>query len=461
MIARQSVGCYFMLYWQYMSLISQKLIDKIADATYIHIVTIGTKPDIIKQAPLYHKLIERGETVLLFHTGQHYDYRYSGGVEDEFGLDVDVRLKIDGDLAQKTAQMIEQFGEVLRYLLEQKKVPVPYVHGDTSTASAIAYCAMMYGVASVHVEAGIRTLTPRKEIYHHFYQSFKDGTFDWNEYYRVMQDIDTYTRGSMEPFPEQVNTRMIEPAAGFYATPVDITKQFLLSEGFDEEKIHIVGNTIADPTLQAIKDAEQSDIFKQYPLLTDGNFIMASIHRRETLGDEKRFRAIMECLEKLVQNGYKVLLLSLNGTEQAFDKYKMRKWVEGLAKNHPDHFIYSQAWAYHKDVIAAMKRCALVASDSGGFQEEANIVGAPCVTFRYGSDRGESFIAGANVPIPLHDVDFMYELITHAYDNEDMRAVGNIYGENVSEKIVDAVLGQLHEDGFYTTEERRLGLITK
>lgn len=108
-----------------------------------------------------------------------------------------------------------------------------------------------------------------------------------------------------------------------------------------------------------------------------------------------------------------------------------------------------------------MKRCALVASDSGGFQEEANIVGAPCVTFRYGSDRGESFIAGANVPIPLHDVDFMYELITHAYDNEDMRAVGNIYGENVSEKIVDAVLGQLHEDGFYTTEERRLGLITK
>ena len=41
-----------------------------------------------------------------------------------------------------------------------------------------------------------------------------------------MQDIDTYTRGSMEPFPEQVNTRMIEPASGFYATPVEITKEF-------------------------------------------------------------------------------------------------------------------------------------------------------------------------------------------------------------------------------------------
>lgn len=439
--------------------ITKKLADKIAKANYIHIVTIGTKPDIIKQAPIYHQLIERGETVLLFHTGQHYDFRYSGGVEEEFGLEVDLRLQVEGDLAQKSAQMIEQFGEVLRYLLDQGKIPIPYVHGDTSTASAIAYCAMMYGVASVHVEAGIRTLTPRGDIYRYFYQSFKDGEFDWNEYYRVMQDVDTYTRGSMEPFPEQVNTRMIEPTAGLYATSVDITKQFLLSEGFDEDKIHVVGNTIADPTLKAIKDAKKSDIFKQYPLLADSRFIMMSIHRRETLGDEKRFRAIMQCMEKLIANGYVVLLLSLNGTEQAFDKYNMRQHIESLAKKYPDHFIYSEAWPYHRDVIAAMKRCALVASDSGGFQEEASIVGAPCVTLRYGSDRGESFIAGANVPVPPYDADFMYEIITHAHDNEDMRQVGNIYGSDVSRKIVDVVLDNLHEDGFYTREERRLGFI--
>lgn len=443
------------------STIPQKVIDKIDGATFVHIVTIGTKPDIIKQTPIYHDLKDRGETVLLFHTGQHYDFRSSGGVEEEFGLDVDVRLEIDGDLAQKCTQMIDQFGAILRYLLEQKKVPIPYVHGDTSTASAIAYCAMMYGVASVHVEAGIRTLTPRKDVYHYFYKSFKEGKFDWHEYYRTMQDIDSYTRGSMEPFPEQVNTRMIEPAAGFYATPVALTKDFLLSEGFDENKIHIVGNTIADPTLKAIKEASKSDIFEQFPLLTDGKFIMVSIHRRETLGDETRFTNIMKCLEKLVKNGYKVLLLSLNGTEQALDRYDLRSYIETIADGHPEHFIYSQAWSYHRDVIAAMKHCMLVASDSGGFQEEANIVGTPSVTLRYGSDRGESFIAGANVPVPPFDVDFMYEIITSAYDNKHMRAVGNIYGENVSKKIVDAVLEQLHEEnGFYMTEERRLGFDT-
>lgn len=438
--------------------ITQKLIDKIADAKFVHIVTIGTKPDIIKQAPIYNELKARGEAVLLFHTGQHYDYNYSGGVEEEFGLDVDVRLIIDGSLAQKTAEMIRRFGTILEYLLEQKKIPIPYVHGDTSTASAIAYSSMLHGVACVHVEAGIRTLTPRKAIYHYFYKEFKENRFNWNEYYVTMQDIDTYTRGSMEPFPEQVNTRMIEPASGFYATPVDITKEFLLAEGFEESKINVVGNTIADPTLKAVQDAEKSDIFEQYPLLVSGNFIMVSIHRRETLNDEWRFRAILDTLEKLAAQGYLVLFISLNGTEQAIDKFELRAQVERMVKEYPEHFIYSEAWPYHRDVIAAMKRAAVVASDSGGFQEEANIVGVPCVTLRYGSDRGESFIAGANVPAPPFDSDFMVEIIKGAFNNDDMRKVGNIYGSDVSKKIVDGVLEHLDpKTGFYMNEEQRLG----
>lgn len=437
--------------------ISQQLIKRVADAKFVHIVTIGTKPDIIKQAPIYHELLSRGQTVLLLHTGQHYDYNYSGGVEKEFGLEVDVRLTIDGNLAQKTAQMIDRFGNILQYLLDQGKIPVPYVHGDTSTASAIAYSAMLHGVGCVHVEAGIRTLTPRKAIYHYFFKEFQQGNFDWNEYYLAMKDTDTYTRGSMEPFPEQVNTRMIEPASGFYATPVELTKEFLLSEGFEESKINIVGNTIADPTLRAIKDAKKSTIFEQYPQLKDSKFIMVSIHRRETLNVKARFVAIIDALEKMAQQGYLVLFISLLGTEQAIDRYELRDRINDIVKSYPDKFLYTEAWAYHRDIIAAMQHSALVASDSGGFQEEANIVGVPCVTLRYGSDRGESFIAGANVPVPPFDSDFMVEIMKGAFDNDDMRRVGNIYGSDVAKKIVDGVLEHLDpETGLYMTEERRL-----
>lgn len=58
----------------------------------VHIVLIATKPDIIKQAPLYHELKARGELVLLCHTGQHYDFRYSGGMMEEFGITPDILL---------------------------------------------------------------------------------------------------------------------------------------------------------------------------------------------------------------------------------------------------------------------------------------------------------------------------------------------------------------------------------
>lgn len=444
---------------QQSSYIDHSVLEKIKDAHYVHIVTIGTKPDIIKQAPIYHELISRGEAVLLCHTEQHYDFNYSGGVEEEFGLEVDIRLGIRGDWPQKTVQMIERFSEVLTVLLEHGKVPVPYVHGDTSTASAISFSAMLFKISCVHVEAGIRTLTPKKGIYADFLKKLKQGSFNWDEYYAMSKDQANYSLGSVEPFPEQMNTRMTEPISGFCAAPVPLNQSQLIAESVDPSKIAVVGNTVADATIRAIEEAKKSDIFERYPLLKDGGFIMMSIHRRENIYNRSRFTHIMETVEKLVDHGHRVLFLSLLSTEDAIDKYGFREDIERMARTYPEHFIYSHAWAYHRDVIAAMQKAAAVVSDSGGFQEEANIVGVPSVTIRFGSDRSETLFAGANILAPPIDKDFMYEIIKGACDNSAMRHVGNIYGENVAEKIIDGVLARLHpETGLFVTEEQRLGL---
>jgi UDP-N-acetylglucosamine 2-epimerase (non-hydrolysing) len=105
-----------------------------------------------------------------------------------------------------------------------------------------------------------------------------------------------------------------------------------------------------------------------------------------------------------------------------------------------------------------MKIAGAVVSDSGGFQEEANIVGVPSVTIRFGSDRSESFFAGANVPAPPVSKEFIYEVIKGAVNNPDMKKAGNLYGKNVAEKIVSGVLRRLHnETGLLLTEEQRLG----
>jgi UDP-N-acetylglucosamine 2-epimerase (non-hydrolysing) len=65
-----------------------------SEKKYAHIIMIATKPDIIKQAPLYQELKKRGELVVLVHTGQHYDYNLSAGVLEEFGMEVDINLNI-------------------------------------------------------------------------------------------------------------------------------------------------------------------------------------------------------------------------------------------------------------------------------------------------------------------------------------------------------------------------------
>jgi UDP-N-acetylglucosamine 2-epimerase (non-hydrolysing) len=425
----------------------------------VHIVTIATKPDIIKQAPIYNELRSRGEFVLLCHTGQHHDFRYSGGMEEEFGLSVDVHLAIDGDLNAKVAQMVERFGEVLQYLLGRGKTPIPYIHGDTSTAMGIGLASILKQVACVHVEAGIRTLTPKAEIYQRFYDDFRAGKFNFDEYYEECQKRENYERGSMEPFPEQVNTRMAESATGFYAAAVELDREFLLDEGFTASKIKVLGNSVVDATELVKKESESSTIFEKYPELRSGKFIRFCIHRRENTNDEHRFKILIGVIKKLVESGESVLLISLFGTEEALDKWGQRGIIEDLVKRFPKTFIYSDVWPYYKDVIAAMMKCALCATDSGSMQEEMNALHVPCATLRFGSDRGESFLAGSNIPVPPIDEDFMVEIIRGAIDNQKMREAPNIYGSNVSAKLVDEVLARVNpENGLFISEEERLGL---
>ncbi|MGI6612165.1 MAG: UDP-N-acetyl glucosamine 2-epimerase [Candidatus Nanosyncoccaceae bacterium] len=436
--------------------INQKLLDKISKSRVVHIITIGTKPDIIKQAPLYHELKKRGQVVLICHTEQHYDFAYSGGVEKEFNLDIDFRLGVSGSLQEKTVQIIDRVGDVIEFLQSQNKTIIPYVHGDTSTASSVAIASFLHRVACVHVEAGIRTLTPKKSVYQKHYRLFKEGKFNWNNYYKDVKNPKNLTKGSMEPFPEQVNTRICEPASGFYAAPTAEAKQNLIDEGYEKSKISLTGNTIADSTLLAVSEAEKSKVFEKYPMLKGQDYILFTFHRRENTSDKKRFRVIMNAAEKLVKEGYLVVFISLLGTEAAIDRFEFRERVDKLREKYPN-FVYTHAWAYHRDMIAGMLKASVVVTDSGGMQEETNIIKTPCVTLRFGSDRGESFIAGSNIPAPPISSNLVVEIIKGAINNNQM-CTGNIYGKNVSHKIATQVLKRVDEiNGLYMTEEKRLG----
>lgn len=427
----------------------QNFWEKIAQMpAKIFLIIIATKPDIIKQAPLYQELKKRGAAVLLGHTGQHYDFNLSGGMLEEFGIEPDFNLGIEGSLHQKTAQIIERLGDLLAELKTKGKIVIPIVHGDTTTASAAANAAYCNGFSVVHNEAGIRTLTPKKE-----HLEALLATEDLNRWFAVMRDQENFEKGSNEPLPEQFNTRATEPATGVFLAPHAIDKQFLLAEGFPADRIFITGNSVVDATRQALKEAEKSDIFSRYPLLKDG-CVRFCIHRRENCENEKRFRAIFEALKILVESGETVLLISLFATESAIDRFGLRPELEELKKR--KNFIYSEVWPYYRDVIAVMKNAKACATDSGSMQEEMNELGVPCITLRFGSDRAETFFVGANVVAPPLQGKLIAAIIQKVLKENLLKKAPKIYGENVSAHCADLLTTIAAQGNIFRSEEERI-----
>lgn len=418
---------------------------------HIHIILIATKPDIIKQIPLYRELKSRGHAVLLGHTGQHYDENLSGGMLKEFGVEPDFNLNVRGNMCEVVSQIIERFGSIIAELKKRGKIVIPYVHGDTTTAMAASNAGYCHGFASVHVEAGIRTLTP----------DYGTGNMsDIGAWRKFLMDRKNWKRGSQEPYPEQFNTRCSEAATGVHLAPVELDREFLQSEGYAEDRIFVVGNSVVDATEEALKRSTQSEkkagIFEKYPVLEKGDFVRFCIHRRENCLSEKRFRAIYGAMKMLIEDGRNVLLISMIQTNLAFERFGLKDEVESLAKNHKN-FILSPVWSEYGDVVAAMSRAAVCATDSGSMQEEMNVLGVPCVTLRFGSDRSESAINGGNIIAPPVDATLIKKIIEYAWDNKEMRKAPKIYGSDVSVKCIDAVEGVLKTGNVFRSEEERLG----
>lgn len=413
---------------------------------------IATKPDIIKQIPLYRELKNRGHFVILGHTGQHYDENLSGGMLKEFGVQPDFNLGVRGQAYEVVSQIIGRLGYVMGEIKARGKIVIPYVHGDTTTAMAASNAGWCHRFASVHVEAGIRTLTPNYGAW-----GVGRGVWDIAEWHAYLQDRKNWERGSQEPFPEQFNTRCAEAATGVHLAPVELDKEFMLGEGFCEDRMFVVGNSVADATHEAMSRIDQSTVFERHPELADGNFVRFCIHRGENCMNEKRFRAIYDAMKMCIEEGRKVLLISLFKTEQALENFGLKQEVEKLHADHPN-FVYSPVWAEYVDVIAAMSKAAVCATDSGSMQEEMNVMGIPCVTLRFGSDRSESAINGGNLIAPPIDPNIIKAMIDYAWDNQEMKHAPKIYGENVSAKCIDAVEKVLSEGEVFRAEEERIGL---
>lgn len=427
------------------------------DQRPVHVVVIATKPDIIKQAPLILALRERGEQVLVVHSGQHYDWNLSRGMEADFDIVPDINLNVRGErLYEQQARILRRFGDVIHELRRRNPRLVPYTYGDTTTAVAAGIAAFANRVPVAHVEAGLRTLSPPRELLHGLLDRVDPEAF-----FEATLRPDGWRKGSYEPFPEQFDTRASAPSAGLHLAPVALNREHLVAEGYDPEHVVVVGNPVVDAIAFARARANTSDVLDRFPKLREGGFVRFCVHRRENVTSRHRFLALYRAMERLVRDGRHVLLISLGATERALAAFGLKAEVEQLAATH-ENFIYSPVWPSYIDVVVAMERCALIATDSGSIQEEANALGIPLATLRFNTDRPETVFAGANLLAPPISADIVYTLVRAALDHPGLRArmiaAPKLYGEQVGRRMVDVATHAIGAGSLFEwLEHERLG----
>ncbi|MGO3146200.1 MAG: UDP-N-acetyl glucosamine 2-epimerase [Leucobacter sp.] len=425
----------------------------------IHVVLVGTKPDIIKQAPVYHELVARGHRAVVCHTGQHYSHNLSGSMLEEFNIQESVNLGVSGDAVAVTSGVSRKLADYLTELDREVGPPITYAHGDTSTAMSGSLAAFGLGQGLVHVEAGLRTLSPTRDVLMEWHERVEGGTFDFEQFKTQHLSRANFERGSREPSPEQFNSRVVDAGAHFHAAPVELNREYLLEDGFSPRTIAVVGNSIVDAVASGQTPTADAEMLERFPAIASGEFIRYCVHRKENTESRQRFTALMNGMEELLENGHSILFIRLNGTESAIDRFGMRDWLHALEAKHGARLISTPVWDNYSHVLAAMQRCALIATDSGSIQEEVNVLGVPCVTLRFGSDRGESLLAGGNFLAPPTRGDLIAEVIRQVYANRASITWERIYPANASTMLVEEVEARLDGTGLLqSSEEWRYGL---
>jgi UDP-N-acetylglucosamine 2-epimerase (non-hydrolysing) len=310
-------------------------------------VILGTRPEIIKMAPLLKILPGKKAEFFTIHTGQHYTYRLDKVFFEQLEIPPP-KYNIEvgsGSHAEETGRMLIGIEPILR----DEKPDIALVEGDTNSVLAGALAAVKLGVKVGHVEAGLRS------------------------YDRTM--------------PEEINRVVADHIADYLFAPTAKAREILLGEGIGDEKIYVTGNTIVDAVYQNLELAKsQVDIESQFRLKPQ-QYFLATLHRQENTDNRKRFLSILKGLGKVAEKF---------GLPVVYPAHpRSRKILDSLSE--PSENVNIIEPVDYFSFLQLESNARLVLTDSGGVQEEACILRVPCVTLRDNTERPETVAVGANV----------------------------------------------------------------
>jgi len=297
------------------------------------IVTIlGARPQFVKAAVLSRVILEFNEIEeIIIHTGQHYDANMSAVFFEEMQIPKPkYNLDINGlGHGAMTGQMLIKIEALL---IEEKPVAV-VVYGDTNSTLAGALAAQKLGIKVVHIEAGLRSYN--------------------------MQ------------MPEEVNRILTDRISNLLLCPTQTAIDNLENEGFLNHAIKIVksGDIMKDAVEFYGALCKEKATVVQKENLKEGEFVLATIHRQENTDNIEALKEIFKGLTKIHQKKQVVMPLHPR-TKAVLEKYNLK---------FPITFVNPVGYY---DMLALLKNCALVVTDSGGLQKEAFFNKKACIIAR-------------------------------------------------------------------------------
>lgn len=363
----------------------------------------GTRPEAIKMAPVLRELQRANTDSLVCVTAQHRQMLDSA--LSFFGVNPDIDLNLmqaDQSLPNLTGRILSALDAVL----EDTRVDLVLVQGDTTTAMAAALAAFYRKIDVGHVEAGLRS-----------------------------GDL-------FAPFPEEMNRTLVDVVSRHHFAPTSRAARIIIQQIPTAESVHVTGNTAVDALLMAIERLNGDHVLRQRIdqrlnlIRSDRRLILVTGHRRESFG--KGFEEICHALKKIAERPDVEIVYPVHLNPN------VRGPVNLLLGQTPNVHLLEPV--DYPTFVRLMERAHLILTDSGGIQEEAPSLNKPVLVMRNETERREAIATGATELVGTNCAVIVRRTNALLDDVElwnRMAAAPNPYGDgHAARRICDVVLGR-------------------
>ena len=385
----------------------------------------GARPNFMKIAPLIkaiQKAHSEGKDIhyRLVHTGQHYDKNMSDTFFEELGIPMpDINLGCGGGTqAEQTANIMVAFERDLM----ANPTDLVLVVGDVTSTMACSIVAKKLNTKVCHVEAGIRSwdLSMPEEINRMVTDSLADYMFTTSE---IANKNLLMAGATLVNSPSPMATHPL---------PTLQEEQYAFQR--ISQRVWYVGNVMIDTLLANRSRFRRPAVFDELQL-TDGQYIMMTMHRPANVDEEAHLKALMEQIITNV-HGLPIIFPIHPRTAKIFynlwgDEATLRQLFPNL------HIVEPMGYLEFNYMV---ERAKAVVTDSGGITEETTVMGVPCITLRDNTERPETCTVGTNELIGTDPAAVKPALDTLFAGEWKKGAIPALWDGHTAERIVDILL---------------------